>query len=101
MTRPDFADTDGEQGFVTAATVTLSNGDRVRSDSLMWKDECRKRHNHVMVLRTISGVAERRAYVAQVAKAEGNESGKRLIEAYERDFRARKAAAEAVGREAA
>ena len=31
MTRPDFADTDGEQGFVTAATVTLSNGDRVRS----------------------------------------------------------------------
>lgn len=101
MTRPDFADTDGEQGFVTAATVTLSNGDRVRSDSLMWKDECLKRHNHVQVLRTISGVAERRAYVAQVAKAEGNESGKRLIEAYERDFRARKAAAEAVGREAA
>ena len=51
MTRPDFQDTDGEQGFVAPATVTLANGDRV--------------------------------------------------EAYERDFRARKAAAEAVGREAA
>lgn len=101
MTRPDFQDTDGEQGFVAPATVTLANGDRVPGDSLMWKDECLKRHNHVQVMRTISGVAERRAYVAQVARAEGNESSKRLTEAYERDFRARKAAAEAVGREAA
>mgnify|MGYP003553887234 CR=1 FL=1 len=53
------------------------------------------------------GVAARRNNLAtgqrrrtQVARAEGNESGKRLREAYERDFRARKAA-EAVGREAA
>ena len=50
------------------------------------------------------GVAARRNNLAtaqrrrtQVARAEGNESGKRLREAYERDFRARKAA-EAVGR---
>lgn len=91
VTRPDFADTDGEQGFIQAATVTLSNGDRVRSDSLMWKDECLQRHRHVENLRRLS-VVERRAYVSDVAHREGNEAGKRLTAAYAADFEKRRAA---------
>lgn len=106
MTRPDFQDTDGEQGFVIPATVTLSNGDRVPSNSLMWLDECRKRHNHVQTLLSMTGhgsLAARREYIGNVGRADGQEAARRLTAAFAEAFAKRQAeeAAEAVGREAA
>jgi len=92
----DFADTDGEQGF-----VRLANGDVVPSDSLAWRDECAIRWRHVQTLRSIGSMVERRAYVATVAHREGNEAGKRLTEAYAADFEKRKAAEAQARREMA
>lgn len=101
----DFKDTDG-MGFSPAPDaharfVTLSNGDRVAPDSLAWRDECAQRHRHVMTLRSIGTVVERRSYVATVAHREGSEAGKRLTEAYARDFEQRKAAEAAARKEMA
>lgn len=82
----DFQNTDG-MGF-----VRLANGDRVRSDSLAWRDECATRWRHVQTLRSIGERANRQAYIAAVAHREGMESGKRLTAAYAADFETRKAA---------
>mgnify|MGYP006347329143 CR=1 FL=1 len=83
----DFQNTDGEQGF-----VRLANGDKVPSDSLAWRDECATRWRHVMTLRSISERVNRQSYIAAVAHREGSEAGKRLTEAYAKDFETRKAA---------
>ena len=86
----DFENTDG-MGFALPQMVTLSNVDQVPSDSLLWREECLQRHRHVENLRKLT-VVERRAYVSDVAHREGNEAGKRLTEAYAKDFEKRKAA---------
>jgi len=85
----DFQNTDG-MGFALPQMVTLSNGDTVPSDSLMWREECLQRHRHVENLRKLIP-AERRAYVADVAHKEGDESGRRLTEAFGRDYEERRA----------
>lgn len=85
----DFPDTDGAQGF-----VLLSNGDRVRNDSLAWLDECRARLRHVNTLLSMSGhgsLIARREYVATVARREGNESARRLTEALGKAWEKRRA----------
>lgn len=87
----DFQNTDG-MGFALPQMVTLSNGDKVPSDSLQWREECATRWLHVQTLRSIGERANRQAYIAAIAHREGSEAGKRLTEAYAKDFETRKAA---------
>lgn len=90
MTDPkDFADTDGEQGF-----VRLANGDRVPSDSLAWRDECAARFRHVLTLLSMTGhgmIVARREYIGNVGRAEDQESARRLTEALGKAWAARQA----------
>ena len=86
----DFADTDGEQGF-----VRLANGDKVPSDSLAWRDECATRWKHVNTLMSMTGhgmIVARRQYIGDVGRSEGQEAARRLTEALGKAWAERQAA---------
>jgi len=81
--------------------VTLANGEAVFNTDPQWAEECRQRHAHVLQLRGIRDSAQRRQYVEQVRRAEGDLSAERLKEAYSKDWQERKDAAEALKGQAA
>ena len=65
-------------------TVTLADGREVDSSSEAWRLECLARHNHVQTLLRMRGAHLRHArqqYIADVERAEGAESARRLRDA--------------------
>ena len=66
-------------------TVTLSDGTEVDSASWSWAEECAQRHRHVLNMRRLD-LHQRRDYLDNVDRKEGEESGRRLREAFAADW---------------
>ena len=71
------------------ATVTLSTGAVVPSNSPEWRQECWQRWQDVVAMRSMS-LAVRRAKLAQVEAAQGALARQRLEDAFRTDWGARK-----------
>ena len=71
------------------ATVTLSTGAVVPSNSPEWRQECWQRWQDVVAMRTMS-LAMRRLKLAQVEAAQGKVARQRLEDAFRTDWGARK-----------
>lgn len=76
--------------------VTLSNGDAVPGNSLVWLEECQARQRHVDTLLHIGSRQARADYITQVAHREGQESARRLRERFATVWDQRRAADEAL-----
>jgi len=72
--------------------VTLSNGDAVPGNSLVWLEECRARQRHVDTLMHIGNRQARADYITQVAHREGQESARRLRDRFAVVWEQRRAA---------
>lgn len=72
-----------------SATVTLSNGTVVPSNSAEWRAECWQRWQDVVAMRTMS-LPARRAKLADVEAKAGKVARQRLEEAFRSDWGARK-----------
>lgn len=71
------------------ATVTLSTGEVVPSNSAEWRHECWQRWQDVVAMRTMSQPA-RRAKLAEVEAARGVLARQRLEDAFRTDWGARR-----------
>lgn len=71
------------------ATVTLSTGAVVPSNSPEWRQECWQRWQDVVAMRTMS-LPARRAKLAQVEAAQGVLARQRLEDAFRTDWGARR-----------
>ncbi len=71
------------------ATVTLSTGAVVPSNSPEWRQECWQRWQDVVAMRSMS-LPARRAKLAQVEAAQGVLARERLEDAFRTDWGARK-----------
>lgn len=71
------------------ATVTLSTGEVVSTNSAEWRAECYARWQDVVAMRTMA-LPARRAKLAQVEAAQGALARQRLEEAFRTDWGARR-----------
>ena len=71
------------------ATVTLSTGAVVPSNSPEWRQECWQRWQDVVAMRSMS-LAMRRLKLAQVEAAQGKVARQRLEDAFRTDWGARR-----------
>lgn len=69
--------------------VTLLTGEIVDSAAPAWRDECLRRHHHVLNMRQLS-LHQRRDYLANVQRREGDEAERRLRDEFARDWARRK-----------
>lgn len=72
-----------------SATVTLSTGEVVPTNSAEWRHECWQRWQDVVAMRTMS-LAVRRLKLAQVEAAQGTLARQRLEDAFRTDWGARR-----------
>lgn len=72
-----------------SATVTLSTGEVVPSNSPEWRHECWQRWQDVVAMRAMS-LPARRAKLDQVQAAQGKVARQRLEDAFRTDWGARK-----------
>lgn len=69
--------------------VTLCDGRQVPSDSALWRDECKRRHDQaqeVIAMRGVANRGKRNAYIERVRNTEGAEAGRRLTERVKADW---------------
>ena len=71
------------------ATVTLSTGEVVSTNSAEWRAECYARWQDVVAMRTMA-LPARRAKLAEVEAKDGTLARQRLEEAFRTDWGARK-----------
>lgn len=71
------------------ATVTLSTGEVVPTNSAEWRQECWQRWQDVVAMRSMS-LAVRRLKLAQVEAAQGKVARQRLEDAFRTDWGARR-----------
>lgn len=71
------------------ATVTLSTGEVVPTNSAEWRRECWQRWQDVVAMRAMS-LAVRRLKLAQVEAAQGKVARQRLEDAFRTDWGARR-----------
>lgn len=69
--------------------VTLLTGETVDSSAPEWRDECLRRHHHVLNMRRLS-LPRRRDYLDNVLRREGAEAERRLRDEFARDWERRK-----------
>ncbi len=72
-----------------SATVTLSTGEVVPTNSAEWRHECWQRWQDVVAMRTMS-LPARRAKLAEVEAKAGAVARKRLEDAFRTDWGARR-----------
>lgn len=72
-----------------SATVPLSTGEVVSTNSAEWRHECWQRWQDVVAMRSMS-LPARRAKLAQVEAAQGALARQRLEDAFRTDWGARK-----------
>jgi hypothetical protein len=72
-----------------SATVTLSTGEVVPTNSAEWRHECWQRWQDVVAMRSMS-LPARRAKLAQVEAKAGAVARKRLEDAFRTDWGARR-----------
>jgi hypothetical protein len=72
-----------------SATVTLSTGEVVPTNSAEWRQECWQRWQDVVAMRSMS-LPARRAKLAQVEAKAGAVARKRLEDAFRTDWGARR-----------
>ena len=72
-----------------SATVTLSTGEVVPTNSAEWRHECWQRWQDVVAMRAMS-LPARRAKLTQVEAAQGKVARQRLEDAFRTDWGARK-----------
>ena len=72
-----------------SATVTLSTGEVVPTNSAEWRHECWQRWQDVVAMRAMS-LPARRAKLTQVEAAQGKVARQRLEDAFRTDWGARR-----------
>lgn len=71
------------------ATVSLISGALVDDASIEWREECAKRFRQVLDMRRLP-LYQRRDYLANVQRREGDEAERRLREQFALDWERRK-----------